>query len=73
MSMVTNKVKGVRAALCADSLSAQLTREHDDANVLVLGAGIVGVNLAKNITDVFMTTEFSNDARHQRRIDLIEG
>ncbi len=72
MSMVANKVKGVRAALCADSLSAELTRQHNDANVLVLGAGIVGMNLALNIVDTFMKTEFSGDERHQRRINLIE-
>ncbi len=72
MSMVANKVKGVRAALCADSLSAELTRQHNDANVLVLGAGIVGMNLALRIVDTFMNTEFSGDERHQRRINLIE-
>lgn len=72
MSMVANKVKGVRAALCADSLSAELTRQHNNANVLVLGAGIVGMNLALRIVDTFMTTEFSGDERHQRRINLIE-
>ena len=73
MSMVANKVQGVRAALCADSLSAELTRQHNNANVLVLGAGIVGMNLALKIVDTFMTTEFSGDERHQRRIDLIEN
>ncbi len=73
MSMVANKVKGVRAALCADSLSAELTRQHNNANVLVLGAGIVGMNLALKIVDTFITTEFSGDERHQRRIDLIES
>ena len=72
MSMVANKVKGVRAALCADSLSAELTRQHNNANVLVLGAGIVGMNLALKIVDTFMTTDFSGDERHQRRIYLIE-
>ena len=72
MSMVGNKVKGVRAALCADSLSASLTRQHNNANVLVLGAGIVGPNLALNIVDTFLNTDFSGDERHQRRIDLIE-
>lgn len=72
MSMVANKVKGVRAALCADSLSAELTRQHNNANVLVLGAGIVGMNLALRIVDTFMNTEFSGDERHQRRINLIE-
>ena len=73
ISMTLNKHQGVRAALCADSLSASLTRQHNNANVLVLGAGIVGPNLALNIVDTFLTTDFSGDERHQRRIDLIEG
>ncbi|MCR4815286.1 MAG: ribose 5-phosphate isomerase B [Lachnospiraceae bacterium] len=73
MSMVANKVKGVRAALCADSLSASLTRLHNNANVLVLGAGVVGELLALNIADTFFGTEFSGEERHQRRIDKIEG
>jgi len=72
MSMVANKVKGVRAALCADSVSAHLTRLHNNANVLVLGAGIVGDVLAESIVDTFLSTDFSNSERHQRRIDKIE-
>ncbi len=72
MSMVANKVKGVRAALCSDSLSARLTREHNNANMLVLGAGIVGQNLALNIVDVFMDTDFSNAERHVKRVNMIE-
>ena len=73
MSMVGNKVKGVRAALCSDSLSASLTKQHNNANVLVMGAGIVGENLALNIVDTFFDTPFSNEERHQRRVDKIEG
>jgi ribose 5-phosphate isomerase B len=73
MCMVGNKVKGVRAALCADSLSASLTRLHNNANVLVLGAAIVGEMLALNIVDTFFGTDFSGEERHQRRIDKIEG
>ena len=72
MSMVANKIKGVRAALCADTVSASLTRQHNNANVLVIGAGIVGEILAKSIVDTFLETDFSNDERHQRRIDKIE-
>ena len=72
MSMVGNKVTGVRAALCSDSLSASLTRLHNNANVLVLGAAIVGEMLALNIVDTFFETEFSGDERHQRRINKIE-
>ena len=72
MSMVANKIKGVRAALCGDSLSASLTRLHNDANVLVIGAGITGENLAMNITDTFFDTPFSNEEKHARRIGKIE-
>ena len=73
ISITANKVKGIRAALCTDSLMAKLTRLHNNSNVLALGAGIVGPNLALEIVDVFLGTEFSGDERHQRRIDGIEG
>lgn len=72
ISITANKVKGVRCALCSDSLSAKMTRLHNDANVLAMGAGIVGDNLALEIVDTFLNTEFSGEERHQRRIDLIE-
>lgn len=72
ISISANKVRGIRCALCADTLSAKMTRLHNDANVLALGAGIVGENLALEIVDTFLNTEFSNDARHMRRISLIE-
>ncbi len=72
ISITANKVKGIRAALCADTLSAKLTRLHNDANVLALGAGIVGPNLAMEIVDTFLNTDFSGEERHQRRIDGIE-
>ena len=73
ISITANKVKGIRAALCADTLSAKLTRLHNDANVLALGAGIVGPNLAVEIVDTFLNTDFSGEERHQRRIDGIEA
>lgn len=72
ISITANKVKGIRAALCADTLSAKLTRLHNDSNVLALGAGIVGPNLAVEIVDTFLNTDFSGEERHQRRIDGIE-
>jgi len=72
ISITANKVPGIRCALCADSTSAKLTRLHNDANVLALGAGIVGVNLALEIVKTFLETEFSKEERHQRRIDMIE-
>ena len=72
ISITANKVKGIRAALCADTLTAKLTRLHNNSNVLALGAGVVGPNLALEIVDTFIGTEFSNEERHQRRIDGIE-
>jgi len=72
ISMAANKIKGIRAAVCTDTLSAKMTRLHNDANILALGAGIIGPNLAISIVETFLTTEFSGDERHQRRIDLIE-
>lgn len=73
ISITANKVPGIRCALCADTVSAKLTRLHNDANVLAMGAGIVGENLAMGIVDTFLTTEFSGEERHQRRINLIEN
>ena len=73
ISITANKEKGIRCALCGDVLSAELTRLHNDANVLALGAGIVGPNLAVKITDTFLDTEFSGDERHIRRVAKIEN
>lgn len=73
ISITANKVPGIRCALCADTVSAKLTRLHNDANVLAMGAGIVGENLAMGIVDTFLATEFSGEERHQRRINLIEN
>lgn len=72
ISMVANKVKGVRCALCQDSFSAKMTRLHNDANMLALGGGIVGPNLALDIVETFLNTEFSDEEKHNRRIALIE-
>lgn len=72
ISITANKIPGIRCALCADSATAKLTRLHNNANILALGAGIVGVNLAMEIVKTFLETEFSGEERHQRRIDLIE-
>ncbi len=71
ISIAANKVPGIRCALCTDATCARLTREHNDANVLALGGGIVGVNLALDIVATFLTTEFSHFEKHQRRIDKI--
>lgn len=72
MSMVANKVKGIRAAVCGDVFSATATREHNDANILCMGARVIGVAQAIQLTDIFLDTPFSNDERHIRRIAKIE-
>ena len=72
MSMTANKVKGVRAALCSDCFSARATKEHNNANVLCMGARTIGSGLALMIVDEFVDTPFSNDERHVRRISMIE-
>lgn len=72
MSMAANKVKGIRAALCSDCFSAQATREHNNANVLCLGARVIGPELAFRIADTFLDAKFSNDERHIRRISMFE-
>jgi len=73
ISITANKVPGIRAALCGDCFSAEATRSHNDANVLALGARVVGEGLAIKIVDTFLDTPFSNDERHIRRIRKIEG
>lgn len=73
ISIVANKVKGIRCALCADTVSARLTREHNDANMLALGGGIVGTNLALGIVDTFLHTAFSGEEKHVRRIGKMES
>ncbi|MCM1496421.1 MAG: ribose 5-phosphate isomerase B [Bacteroides sp.] len=72
MSMVANKVSGVRAAVCHDCFSVQATREHNDANVLAMGARVIGPGLALKIVDIFLETPFSNEERHVRRIHMME-
>ena len=72
ISIAANKVKGIRAALCGDCFSAEATRQHNDANVLALGARVVGPGLALKIVDTFLDTPFSNGERHIRRIEMIE-
>lgn len=71
VSIAANKVRGIRAALCGDLLSARLTREHNDTNVLALGAFITGEKLALAIVDTWLNTPFSGDERHKRRINAI--
>ena len=72
MSIIANKVKGVRCALCTNTELAKMTRLHNNSNMLALGASVVSEELAMEIVDTFLDTEFSNEERHIRRIDLIE-
>lgn len=71
ISIAANKVKGIRCALLSDPLSARMTREHNDTNMMAMGAGIVGQNLAFEIVDTWLGTAFSGEAKHQRRIDKV--
>ena len=73
VSITANKVPGIRAALCGDCFSAEATRQHNDANVLYMGARVTGEGLALKIADIFLDTPFSEDERHKRRISMIEG
>ena len=72
VSITANKVRGIRAALCSDCFSAEATRQHNNANVLCMGARVTGPGLALKIVNTFLTTPFSNDERHIRRINQIE-
>lgn len=71
VSIAANKIKGIRCALLSDVMSARMTREHNDTNVMALGAGVVGQMLALQIVDTWLDTEFSHNERHQRRIDKV--
>ena len=71
VSISANKIKGIRCALLSDVMSARMTREHNDTNVMALGAAVVGEMLALEILDTWIGTEFSHDERHQRRIDKL--
>ena len=71
ISIAANKVKGIRCALLSDVMSARMTRDHNDTNMMAMGAGVVGQNLAFEIVDTWLGTEFSHNERHQRRIDKV--
>ena len=70
ISLAANKVKGVRAAVCSDTFSAEMSRAHNDANIISVGARVVGTGLALKIIDAFLNTPFEG-GRHQRRVDLM--
>lgn len=71
VSIAANKVRGIRCALLSDLMSARLTREHNDTNMMALGAAVVGEGLALEIVDTWLDTAFSHNERHQRRIDKV--
>lgn len=73
ISIAANKVKGVRCALCSEPLSAKMTRLHNDANMLAMGGAMIGTNMALEIVETFLNTEFSEEEKHKRRVGLIEG
>jgi ribose 5-phosphate isomerase B len=72
ISIAANKIRGIRAALCSDCFSAEMTRRHNDANMLAMGARVLGSGLALKIVDTFLTTEFEG-GRHERRVDMIRA
>ena len=72
ISIAANKVKGIRCAHCPDVLSAEMTRRHNDANVLAMGAGMIGPNVAKKMVEVFLHTKFEG-GRHARRVALMDA
>ncbi|MGC8660657.1 MAG: ribose 5-phosphate isomerase B [Desulfomonilaceae bacterium] len=72
MSMTANRMKGIRAALCANEYQARMSRAHNDSNVLCLGSRVLGQDLAFSILDVWLKTQFES-GRHKRRVDLIES
>lgn len=71
VSISANKIPGIRCALLSDPWSARMTRLHNDTNMMAMGAGVVGQNLALEIVDTWLETEFSGEERHQRRIDKL--
>ncbi len=70
ISLAANKVRGIRCAVCSEPYSAQLSRRHNNANMLAFGARVVGIEMAKMIVDAFLTAQFEG-GRHQRRVDMI--
>lgn len=72
MSIVANKVNGIRAALCGDTFSARASRAHNNSNVLCLGERVIGINLAMDIVDIWLESKFEG-GRHQRRVDMMEN
>ena len=72
ISIAANKVRGIRCALCSEPLSAEMTRRHNNANMLAMGAGMIGKNMAERIVEIFLSTEFEG-GRHERRVGLLDA
>ena len=72
MSIVANKIKGIRASLCHDALSARKAREHTDANILALGESVIGIGLAQEIVKIWLKSNYSQEERHVRRLNKIK-
>lgn len=73
ISIAANKVPGIRCAVCTNPYLAKMTRLHNDANMLALGGGTIGTNLALEIVETFLNTAFSEEEKHKRRIAKLEG
>jgi ribose 5-phosphate isomerase B len=71
MSIAANRFKGIRAALCHDMYTARLCRQHNNANILVMGGRVIGIGIALEMVEIFLNTEFE-DGRHRKRIDMID-
>ena len=72
MSMAANKISGIRAALCTDCFMAEMTRRHNDANILSLGGRVIGSDLALKIVETFLNTDFEGEGRHARRVQMLD-
>jgi len=72
MSIAANKMPGIRAALCTNCYMAEMTRSHNDANVLVMGGRVIESDLAVKIVDIFLTTPFSDEEKHRRRVAMLD-
>ena len=73
VSITANKIRGIRCALCSEPLTAEMTRRHNDANMLAIGGGFTGKNLVERMVEVFLSTEFESGGRHSRRVDKLNA
>lgn len=72
MSILANKYKGIRAAVCTEAFCAEMTRKHNDANIICMGGRVIAPEIAKELCDIFLTTEFEG-GRHERRVNAIKA